>query len=1165
MSLSTEVPTFDFTEPVPEGRLAIEASAGTGKTFTLAGLVTLFVAEKAVPISEILVVTFTRAATNELRSRVRQRLVDTIDLLEQQSDGDPISARLLGNPHPDHLPRLKSAVADFESATITTIHGFATQVLGTLGVTSGVDPDTSLIDDTDEVTAETCADVLAGHAASVVDADALPKLSSLVKATATILKIPGLEIIPDPSNDELDKRTQMIASLALEAAHRVAARRESSATMSFDDVLVKLRDSLDDSGADAILNTLRQRFSVALIDEFQDTDPIQWQIFHKLFGEPESTTSLVLVGDPKQAIYSFRGADIHTYLDAVHSEGNAVAKRSLTTNWRSDGAMLSALETLLDGVSFGASTIGFSPVSPSPDHASMRIRNTAGDPIPALSIRLAVGDDIERNTRGIVTEPARDAVFNDLVGHINHLLAEGSIPDDSSPGSSRRVTPADIAVLVLRRADAESVRDKLTVSGVPAVLARGSSVLQSEAATHWRFLLYAMARPSDPDRARTFAMSWFGGRSVGWLRGSTDDEIAELQESLSGWADLLADSGLAVAAARIRRETDVTARVLRHLDGDRQITDLDHVAELLHNAYMSGATSPAALLASLDSEPDADADADADTESDGEITSRRVESEAAAVQILTVWVAKGLEFPIVCAPTLWLDPRVPSTYVYHDPETGRRTFDIASSLGGSWSQPPKAWPDKRSTTSRRNIVVRDAAAEHLRLMYVALTRAKHHTAVWWSHPNKSSRAGLSRVLFGRNDPHADLSLTLGESVRLPVDDDLVKALDPLVKRGNGDIEVVVHGAKSPAGAEREPDDSASETKPSELVLAELGRVPDRYANRWSFSAIVNRVEYHPDPHDPSMSDRGAADEQANEGEPSRVSGAGRPNAGSAVSPLSSLPAGASFGTLVHEVLEDIDFTSRDLEGDLRESVTRRTRVGSLDLRPVTPQGATNADGVDLLVDGLATAVRTPLGPLFDGARLDQIARSDRLDEMSFEILLGDGPRRATDREIGALILAHLGPEDQLRGWAQDVADGLFGVDLAGHLTGSIDALIRVTPAVGSPRFVVVDYKSNRLHDPSGPPQPGDYSQDSMAAAMGHHHYGLQALLYSVAVHRYLRWRLPDYDPVINLGGAAYLFARGMAGPEVSVQDGIPDGVFTWSIPPGLVVELSDLLAGGSSA
>jgi exodeoxyribonuclease V beta subunit len=204
--------------------------------------------------------------------------------------------------------------------------------------------------------------------------------------------------------------------------------------------------------------------------------------------------------------------------------------------------------------------------------------------------------------------------------------------------------------------------------------------------------------------------------------------------------------------------------------------------------------------------------------------------------------------------------------------------------------------------------------------------------------------------------------------------------------------------------------------------------------------------------------------------------------------------------------------------------------------------------------------------MFDGLRLRDLTHADRLDEMSFELRLGAPGRRATDRQIGRLVQQHLAPSDlfhrePLHDWAGQLADGVFSVDLAGHLTGSIDAVLRVRDGNGVPRFFVVDYKTNRLSEWGQVPEPDDYSPDRMLEAMAHHHYPLQALLYSVALHRYLRWRLPDYDPATHLGGAAYLFVRGMTGPSVPTTDGEPHGVCTWRIPPALVTDLSDLLDG----
>jgi exodeoxyribonuclease V beta subunit len=216
-----------------------------------------------------------------------------------------------------------------------------------------------------------------------------------------------------------------------------------------------------------------------------------------------------------------------------------------------------------------------------------------------------------------------------------------------------------------------------------------------------------------------------------------------------------------------------------------------------------------------------------------------------------------------------------------------------------------------------------------------------------------------------------------------------------------------------------------------------------------------------------------------------------------------------------------------------------------------------------LLGGLRAAIETPLGPLFDGRRLADFSAADRLDELSFELRLGEAGRPATDRDIGALMTRHLPPGDPLRPWGEQLAAGLFDVSLAGHLTGSIDVIFRIQDPAGTapPRFVLADYKTNLLAERGRPPRSSDYHPDRLPAAMEEHHYPLQALLYSVALHRYLRWRIRGYDPGVHFGGAAYFFLRGMTGANTPVVDGQPHGVFAWRVAPGLVTDLSDLLDG----
>jgi len=265
-----------------------------------------------------------------------------------------------------------------------------------------------------------------------------------------------------------------------------------------------------------------------------------------------------------------------------------------------------------------------------------------------------------------------------------------------------------------------------------------------------------------------------------------------------------------------------------------------------------------------------------------------------------------------------------------------------------------------------------------------------------------------------------------------------------------------------------------------------------------------------------------------------------------------MPGGVSFGSMVHELLEGVDFAAADLDAELQARLEERRRWSPA---PVL--------GAELLA-GLRAAIETPLGPLFDGRRLRDLTRADRLDELSFELRLGEAGYHATDRDIGSLMADHLGTDDPLRPWAEQLAAGLFDVSLAGHLTGSIDAIFRLTDPTelfAPPRFVLADYKTNLLAERGRPPQSADYHPDRLPAAMEEHHYPLQALLYSVVLHRYLRWRVPDYDPAVHFGGAAYLFLRGMTGADTPTVAGNPYGVFGWAVPPALVSDLSDLLDG----
>ncbi len=274
------------------------------------------------------------------------------------------------------------------------------------------------------------------------------------------------------------------------------------------------------------------------------------------------------------------------------------------------------------------------------------------------------------------------------------------------------------------------------------------------------------------------------------------------------------------------------------------------------------------------------------------------------------------------------------------------------------------------------------------------------------------------------------------------------------------------------------------------------------------------------------------------------------------SPLGGMPVGVTFGTLVHRVFEAVDFAAADLDAELNEHVELGAARRRLDL------GST----VDA-VAGLRAAIETPLGPLVGGIRLRDLERADRLDELGFELPLvgGDDPSgRLTLHAIARVLRAHLPAEDPLAVYAARLEDPALRSSVRGFLTGSIDLVARISGPPG-PRFVIADYKTNWLGPADEALTLGHYAPPALTAEMSRSHYGLQALLYTVALHRYLRWRQPGYDPEQHLAGVLYLFLRGMAGAATPVVDRTPCGVFAWRPPGALVSALSDVLDDGGPA
>ena len=436
MTADDRQPGSTWPTPCPVGKLAIQASAGTGKTYTLADLATRFIAEGRASASELLIVTFTRAATDELRARVRDRLVgrgrapgvgsprasgddallDPLARAGRRRPAGPAGARRVRvrRGHRHHHPRVRQAGArgprglgrcrPRRPSRRRLVRPDRRHLCrrphrrrrGRLPGRPAAEP----------------RDAARGHHAGRRSARSRPGARSGPARRAP-------------------RRTSSSASWWSESAALVALRRRQSGTLSFDDVLTQLRDALRGPGGESAVASLRSRFRVALIDEFQDTDPVQWEIFSTLFDGPDAGTSLVLVGDPKQAIYAFRGADVHTYLRAV-DDGSSTTRRSLLTNWRSDDSVLTSLDVLFDGATFGSPDIPFVPVrrgrgQPGPVPARWR---TAG-PCPPSRCDWPSGTASPGTRTRTIWSPAGS-------GRAGHLRRPG---DRGGPAPRRRPPP----------------------------------------------------------------------------------------------------------------------------------------------------------------------------------------------------------------------------------------------------------------------------------------------------------------------------------------------------------------------------------------------------------------------------------------------------------------------------------------------------------------------------------------------------------------------------------------------------------------------------------------------------------------------------------------------------------------------------------------------------
>jgi exodeoxyribonuclease V beta subunit len=682
-------------QPILNGLVA-EASAGTGKTYSVAALLVRELAtDEDLRISEVMVTTFTRTAAAELRDRIRGAAISTCDQLRSRkaNKDDVMASHLLATFPKDvdaMIRRLQRALVEFDSATISTIHSVCTKVLHLAGVSlSGVGEE----DITGRVVGEVVNDAIVSRAVAGVDVSLISP-TGMAEVVTKLLADPFTEPWLDPSQNPFDEtqplsdEDQQFLDEYLKMIHECKDRvQEATLTRpSFNDLLKRAHDVVTDSSRAALLDDIRSRFKLAIVDEAQDTDKLQWAFFDALFPANEVDRALMAVGDPKQAIYGFRGADVHAFVRRI----DPAKKRTLTTNHRSDKPVLDQLNAALTGMFFG-------------------------DQIPYIDVTASEKNNVTRFGPGNAVDfidvgkiTSQNRLDNPTARIVHELLTVGKLTID---GTERKIEPKDICVLVRAKATGRAIERKLKQYKIPAVSNGTESVMDGAMAGHVRSLLELMERITDVGRTRRAAGSPFFGLSLRSEQDISDPDLQRIQNRVSELRSVLQLGGIASLAGAISSDDQMMTQLTRGSSGERNVTDFAHVMDVLHSATDGKPCSPGQALEVFVSLIDTDETSD--------LVSRRVESDVDAVQIMTIHSAKGLQFPCVVVADLWKPSttlRGAPVFYYQD----QRVVDIVHGLSA---------PTDASKIAAKNAVIAAQNAEMSRVMYVALTRTMYHLSV----------------------------------------------------------------------------------------------------------------------------------------------------------------------------------------------------------------------------------------------------------------------------------------------------------------------------------------------------------------------------------------------------------------------------------------------------
>ncbi|HTM45473.1 MAG TPA: UvrD-helicase domain-containing protein, partial [Polyangiaceae bacterium] len=865
---------FDVETVALRGKNLVEASAGTGKTHAITFLVVRLVLEEELQPKDIAVVTFTEAATAELRDRVRAQLAKAEQIFDLAAQGAPLPkndfTQLVQRRKKTLLQdaqRLREAVENVDQAAISTIHGFCQRLLHDSALKTRTAFDVELVPDLNDLRDDVLYDFWHRRIAPSPElvttlASAGVNLNRLRTLFDAIRRNPSLRVEPLSSASESDlacalkdaldavrshgrqtdlnfeailRKNKTLGKLGIGADERpalfaavehivdgtsgqlpanaaclfpqvakelfkcseaklppffaawqryadlnsaraialqheflnatqqeLARRKSQQRVLGFEDLIQRLATAISGPDGAALVKAMRGQFKAVLIDEFQDTDPTQLQIFDSVFGNGEHL--LFYIGDPKQAIYAFRGGDVFTYL-----AGRTAAKRhSMRVNWRSDPGVIAVVNQLFAKKdAFFIDGIGYEPITPRPDASAQFVHpdKSRSSAFELLFVRRK--DQKQDANKG----PARIAVARIVAADIVELLQSGARI------AERPVREGDIAVLTRNNKQCRLIQAELVSHGVHCVLAGDQNVFGSDDATDLQFLLGALLDPSSSRDIKRALASRMMGQSGNNLAQLEDDPQAwnEWQGKFRHWGQLWSKYGF----MRMFRELMSTAQsaetLLKARGGERALTNLLHLGELLHRASKGQHLGPAALTQWLREERKRAGKGKAAQSEYAEI---RLESDESAVHILTVHKAKGLEYPIVYCPYLWDSHggarNTNDPLLYHD-DSQRAVLHIGL------DEQARAHPKKQNEWENR--------AEERRVVYVGLTRAKHRCVVVWGGLRGWATNAATDLLHSRTNDADDSDGTSDSDKTKPTDAQLLEDLEAKAGHCAGDLNI----------------------------------------------------------------------------------------------------------------------------------------------------------------------------------------------------------------------------------------------------------------------------------------------------------------------------------------------------------------------------------------